>query len=159
MSTSYVINRNSKNVITKQQVLTCYPDAYVSDDAAKEGKTQQTVDVSLGVNEGGHVTWLTFSGDRVVGADVYGRTQAYALDVLSDATGVDFVSEHDSDFDYHNFPVDVKTATPIKEKDGWQVFQCGDYVYLYNKAADSFYVHIERKVDEYNIDDMIAEAE
>lgn len=159
MGTCYIINRHHS--LTRQQVLSIKIDDWliVSDeDKIEKNHTIHTAD-SVGCVVDGHTTWLSFSGDVCTFAEVFGGNRSDALDLIKDELGVEFISEHDDEFGYHQFVVDVKTATPIEVKGEWEVYGNDEWVELYNKPNNSFYSHVWAERNTYNIDDMIAAVE
>jgi hypothetical protein len=158
MGTIYIIERDTAP-ITRAMVLEQFPEAIVSDDDIAEGKTPTTIGTDLGIECDGEYAWISFYNENVCRLNTYGRNGDGAVDFFGDVFSVQMICEHNDEFSYHEFPVDVKTAVPYAEKDGWQVFECEGYVYLYNKPNNSFYIHLERGIADFNIDEMIEEAQ
>lgn len=156
MSTHYIPQRSDR-AITRAEALSHFPDAIVSDDDIKKGLTIHTAD-DIGVDGGNGCVWLSFHGEALSTANIYGRSREGSVEAVESILGITFVCEHDDDFDYHNFGVDVKTTAPMAEKGDWAVYSDGAYAWLYNKATDSYYSYVEREVGNINIDEMIEES-
>lgn len=160
MSTHYITERNAK-VFNREEILKCFASMIIlSDDDVAEGRTLTETGVTLGVEVNGDCAWIAFDDkDCVTHFSTYGISTGKAIDFISDQLKLRLISEHDSDFDEHNFPVDVNTTLPLDEMDGWQLFEHGEYVYLYNANTKTFYPHICELSDEYDIETMISDAE
>jgi hypothetical protein len=157
MANYYILARNSE-AISREDVLREFPGAIVSKDDQKAGKIVTDSDVVLGIEYDGWWAWVSFENNNVISISKYGRNQEAPINHLAEVFDVHVVCEHDEDFPYHEFPVDVKVAEPFSEKDGWQLFEKDGWVYLYNKAHDVYYNFISRPIDETDFDEMIAEA-
>lgn len=156
MATHFIPARNAAP-ITRAAFLARFPNVFISDDEVAEGKT--SIDANdLGVDVGSDVVWVAFVNNVMVTMSSYGGSCCEAAYVLGSTLNVQMFSEHDDEFDYHNFAVDVNTATPLITKGDWVVYSKEGYAWLYNKRTNSFYSYIEREVADVNIDEMIAET-
>lgn len=155
MSTAYILPRDRKVIVhqVKHNL-----SVVVSEDDEAKGLTVASPDVDLGIANGGEYAWISFYSGEVTCLNVYGGSGEGAIDLFEQTFNVKLISEHDDDFPYHNFPVDVHTAPVYASKDNWRLYQCGDFVYLYDAKNNSFYAHVCERVNEYNFDHMIAEA-
>lgn len=140
MATCLIPNRHAAK-LTRAVVIAKH-NPIVSDDDLAKGLTVQTAK-TIGVSAIGSYMWLTFDdNDNMTCINVYGRSSTAAAYAFGVSIGLELFSEHESDFSYHEFPVDVYHATPKYEHDGWQGFEQGGYIWPYDKLRNSFYIHM-----------------
>jgi hypothetical protein len=158
MSTCYILPRGTQ--INRQQVLAKFA-TYLSDEDMKDTEITLENAESVGINAGGSYCWVSFNNDLVGCVSTYGSGNDDAVEHFEQTFGTRLISEHDDDFSYHDFPVDVRdpNVKPIAEKDGWEVFEDDGWCYLYNRPNNSFYTHVQCEREEMNIDNMIADAD
>ena len=158
MATIFICDRHTA-AISRVMVLEKFPNATIGPDDVAKGKVRTDEGVQLGISDSGKWAWISFNDDDEVShLETFGRNDDNAIEAFGDAFNVNMFSEHDDEFDYHNFPVDVNVATPYATKDYWQVFESDGWVYLYDSADKAFYAHICQEVNNYNLDDMIEEV-
>lgn len=139
MATCSIPNRHAAK-LTRAQVIAKH-NPIVSDDDAAKGLTLWTAK-TLGVSAcGGHM-WLDFDeADNMVRINVYGVVSEVTTYNFGIIIGIKMFSEHEYDFSYHEFPVDVHHMEPTYKQDGWEGFVQDGYLFPYDRANNSFYIH------------------
>lgn len=139
MATCLIPNRHAEKLT--RAVVIAEHNPIISDDDATAGKTVHTAK-TLGIRAVGGYIWLDFDDEgNMVCINVYGVVSAAAAFNFGIVIGIELFSEHCDDFSYHEFPVDVHTTTPTYKVEGWEGFVVDGYVFPYDRANDSFYIH------------------
>lgn len=159
MADCYIVNRHQS--ITRQQAFDKIgrEHLYVSDESLKVGISIDDAQ-EVGVDVGGAYLWMTFNSDNILTmVNTYGRQSVDPEEWAASALGIQLISEHDDEFPYHQFPVDVREVEPTFTKGPWCGYVVDGYIYPYNKEDGLYYIHLETKVaDDFNFETWLDEC-
>lgn len=148
MATCFIPVRDAA-VITRIATITnaIFTDRlFVSQKDDSELQTLETAK-EIGISTGRGTAWLEFGegpDGQLLNMAVYGVASVDAAYLIAADLGIEIVSEHDEDFSYHEFPVDVNTIEPTYKIDQWEGFLVDGYIYPYNRAqgmAGFYFAH------------------